>query len=593
MKGKLLLFLFALPFFGVGVWMGYSISSNLADSWQMKSWAQVDAKLHRAGYERHSGDDSDTYEAYAEYTYSYGGQYYTNDRVAIAGGADNVGNYQTDLGRRLSGAMSRGEDILVYVNPDNPAESIVDRSLRWGLLGFKSIFFFVFGGAGLGLMIFAFRAPKEKDLSSPEYRAKPWLANDAWQGDALKSNSKMAMYVTWGLAAFWNLISAPLPFVIYGEVLEKQNYPALLGLLFPIVGVALLLWAARRTLEWRRFGPAPLALDPFPGSIGGHVGGTIDVNLPYDADAKFSLTLTNLHSYISGSGKNRSRNESAKWQDVQIAHTSSGVKGSRLSFRFTVPEGLDESAADRSEDTYYIWRLNLKADLPGVDIDRDYDIPVYATRETSVNLSDFSIEQAQAAQKHIDVQVVEKAVNLNFDAGGRCMLFPMGRNLLGGFIALLFGSFFAGAGWYLINNEGHLFMGGIFGGVGLLIVISALYIALNSLEVIQAGSGIRTVRRILGIPVKRQQMRRADFVRFKKKVSSKSQSAGKHVLNYSVFAIDRSGQKMIVAEGLKSASQADAAMDLIAREFGLTSLDDAADKDTETSPDVYNLLAAD
>ena len=593
MKGKLLLFLFALPFFGVGVWMGYTISSNIIDSWQMKSWAQVDAKLHRAGYERHSGDDSDTYEAYAEYTYSYGGQYYTNDRVAIARGADNIGDYQTDLGQRLSGALSRGEDILVYVNPDYPAESIVDRSLRWGLLGFKSIFFFVFGGAGLGLMIFAFRAPKEKDLSAPQYRAKPWLANDDWQGDALKSNSKLTMYVTWGFAAVWNLISAPLPFVIYGEVLEKQNYPALLGLLFPIVGVGLLLWAARRTLEWRRFGPAPLTLDPFPGSIGGHVGGTIDVNLPYDVNAKFSLTLTNLHSYISGSGKNRSRNESAKWQDVQIAHSTSGVKGSRLSFRFTVPEGLDEADADQSEDSYYIWRLNLKAELPGIDIDRDYDIPVYATGKTSVSLSEYSIEQAHAAQVHIDVQAVEKVLNLSFDSDGRSMLFPMGRNLLGGFIGMLFGSSFAGVGWYLLNYEGHLFMGSIFGGVGLLIVISALYIALNSLEVIQANSEIRTVRRILGIPVKHRQMRRSDFVRFKKKVTSKSQSGGKHVLNYSVLAIDRSGQKMIVGEGFKSASQADVAMDLIAREFGLTPLDGKLNKVAETSPDNYNLLAAD
>ena len=126
MKGKLVLFLFALPFFGVGLWMTWSVGSNIVDSWQMQQWVQVDAKLSRAGYERHSGDDSDTYEAYAEYTYSYGGQYHTNNRVAIAGGADNVGDYQTNLGNRLSGAMSRGEDILVYVVPARG----VDRNVR-------------------------------------------------------------------------------------------------------------------------------------------------------------------------------------------------------------------------------------------------------------------------------------------------------------------------------------------------------------------------------------------------------------------------------------------------------------------------------
>jgi len=590
MKGKLFLFLFALPFFGFGLWMAWSVGSNIVDSWQMQQWVQVDAKLSRAGYARHSGDDSVTYEAFAEYTYRYGGQFYTNNRVAIVGGADNVGDYQTDLGKRLSSAMSRGEDILVYVNPDAPDDSIVDRSLRWGLIGFNSLFLFVFGGVGLGLIIFVFRAPKEKGMSAPEYRHKPWLANDDWHGTALKSNSKLAMYVTWGLAAIWNLISAPLPFVIREEVLEKQNYPALIGLLFPLVGIALLVWAARRTLEWRRFGPAPVTLDPFPGSIGGHVGGTIDVNLPYDANTKFSMTLTCLHSYVSGSGKNRSRSESAIWQDVQIAHTSSNLQGSRISFQFAVPDGLDESDADQSEDSYYLWRLNLKAELSGVDIDRDYEIPVYATHASSAGLSDVSFEQVRGEQSQIDARAVEKAINLRFDANGRSLYFPMGRNLAGGLGGSLFGGIFAGVGWFLIIHAGRYFMGSVFGGVGLLIVFSTLYFVLNSLQVVQAGSDIRTVRRILGIPVKRRRMRRTDFVRFEKKITLKPHSAGKHALRYSVSAIDRSGQKMIIGEGFKSASQADAAMALIARKFGLTPQGEVTNAASAAS---YNLLTAD
>ncbi len=93
MRGRIFIFLFALPFSGVGAWMGYSIGANLTDAWQMEQWVQVRGTLLRAGYETHSGDDSYTYEAYADYTYVYGGQQYSNDRVAIAGGADNIGDY--------------------------------------------------------------------------------------------------------------------------------------------------------------------------------------------------------------------------------------------------------------------------------------------------------------------------------------------------------------------------------------------------------------------------------------------------------------------------------------------------------------------
>ena len=592
MKGRIFLFLFALPFFGVGAWMGYSIGANLADAWQMKQWEPVQGTLLRGGYETHSGDDSNTYEANAEYTYDFGGQRYTNDRVAIASGADNIGDYQQDMGRYLSGVRSRGERIVVYVNPDKPSEAIIDRSLRWGLTGFKSIFLFTFGGVGLGLIIFVLRAAKEKDLSAPEYRDRPWLANEQWQSAVLKSNSKAAMWGGWAFAAFWNLVAAPLPFVIYTEVTEKNNMPALLGLLFPLVGIGLITWAVKRTLEWNRFGPAPVTLDPFPGSIGGHVGGTIDVKVSYDARAKFSLTLTNLHSYVSGSGKNRSRKESPEWQDTQLAHASSGATGSWLSFRFDVPQNLSESDADRSEDSYYIWRLNLKAELPGVDIDRNYEIPVYATGENSAQLSGFSIEQARGEQQQIDIQVIEKLVELTYEAGGRAMRFPMGRNLLSGFGGLIFGSFFTGAGWYLIQYENHPFMGSVFGGVGLLIVVSACYFVLNSLEVLQDGGDIRTVRRVLGIPVKRGQMRRADFVRFSKKTSSTTHSGNTHVIHYSISAVDRHGQKLIVGEGFKSASQADAAADFIARQFGLTPEKKGA-RDTDATIDDVDLLTAD
>ncbi|MHC4325349.1 MAG: DUF3592 domain-containing protein [Planctomycetota bacterium] len=591
MRGKIFLFLFALPFFGVGVWMGYSIAATLNDAWQMREWVAVEGSLSRAGYETHSGDDSNTYEVYAQYSYEFGGQRYTNNRVAIAGGADNIGDYQQDMGRHLSGIKNRGELITVYLDPDDPSESILDRSVRWGLIGFKSIFLFTFGGVGLGLIIFVLRSPKEKDLSDPQFKNAPWLANDQWQTAIIKSNSKAAMWAGWAFAAFWNLIAAPLPFLIYTEVTEKNNLPALLGLLFPLVGIGLITWAVRSTLEWRRFGPAPVTLDPFPGSIGGHVGGMIDVNLPYDANTQFSLTLTSLHSYISGSGKNRSRKESAEWQDTQVAHVTTGAKGSRLSFRFDVPQNLHESEADQSEESYYLWRLNLTADLPGVDIDRDYEIPVYATGKSSQDLSEFSVNKARAEQGKIDNKAIEKLVNMTYEAGGSVMRFPMGRNLLGGFSGLLFGAIFTGVGWYLLKYEGHPFMGGIFGLVGLLIVLSAFYMVLNSLEVSQDGGNIKTVRRILGIPVKKAQMRRADFVRFKKKASSKTQSGKRHTVYYTISAVDRNGDKLVVGEGFRGASQADAAADFIASTFGLVPQQAAPDPDVDVED--YNLLTTD
>ena len=591
MKSKVFTLLFALPFFGVGVWMAYSVGSSVYDSWQMQPWLSVDGQLQNAGYESHSGDDSTTYEAYAQYSYEFEGQTHHNDRVGLSSGADNIGDYQTDMGNELRAKMSRGESVDVYVNPLNPADSILDRNLRWGLLGFKSIFLFVFGGVGLGLIIVALKSSKEKDTSLPMYQDAPWLANDDWQTGEIRSSSKATMWAAWAFAGVWNLISAPLAFMIYGEVLEKKNYLALAGLLFPIVGVGLLVWALRATREWTRFGRAPVTLDPFPGSIGGHAGGTIEIGLPYDSTNQFEVTLTCVYSYISGSGKNRSRTESAKWQESQVAHASVGGKGTRLLFRFDIPKELHESDAQPKGETYYLWRLSLKADLEGADFNRDYEIPVYQTGQESRALAEFSVQKAQDKQAGLDDKAVEKLVRIGFGDTGRTMLFPAGRNLGSGFGGLLFGVVFAGVGGFLAVKEGHWFMGGIFTFVGGLILLFSIYSVLNSLEIIRDGMHIRTIRRFLGFPVRRHEMLHSEFRRFEKASRSQTRSGKKHVMHYSVYAVDRSGRKIVVGEGFNGANQAKAAMRMIAREFGLRPEKSAVPE--RTAVEDFDFLATD
>ena len=149
------------------------------------------------------------------------------------------------------------------------------------------------------------------------------------------------------------------------------------------------------------------------------------------------------------------------------------------------------------------------------------------------------------------------------------MLFPMFRHVgsaIGGFLV---GSIFAGAGWWLIVEEGQRFFGSVFGGLGALIALACAYMMLNSLEVSRDSMGVKTVRRLLGIPISRKRMSQGSFECFKKKSNMQTQSGGKHVMYYSVYAVDRQGNKMIVGEGFKGESEANAAIRLISREFGL------------------------
>lgn len=570
MKGRIVGTLFALPFFSVGVWMMWSVGHMFYDAWQTSSWQPTAARLSAAGYETRRGDDSTTYRAYASYTYMHYGQSYTGDRVSLSSGADNIGSYQENLGSRLRYAMNRGEPITVWINPDNPSQSIIDRSIRWGMVGFKSIFLLLFGGIGLGLLIAVWRAPKKDDKSRPEFQDAPWLLNDKWQTPSIRSESKSVMWAAWLFAAVWSLISAPLPYVIYEEVTQKQNTIALVGLLFPLVGIGLITWAIRCTLEWRSIGASPLVLDPFPGSIGGHVGGTIDLRVPFSSASKFLLTLSNIHRYVSGSGDSRRTTENALWQDERVAHAESGPQGTRLSFRFDVPEGHIESDAEQSGDSYHVWRLNVRAELPSTDLDRDFNIPVYATATRSQHLSDRLAESARAEQEALHEQGIRKIVRIQNDGIRKTLVYPMGQAAWANLTGFVVGSVFAAAGGWMIVTEGMLLFGGIFAGVGGLIAIAALYMLLKSLEVTLDGNTIRSTRHILGIPVRTSEMNRGAFYRFEKDKGLQTQSGSKHVTYYKILAVDRQANQLVLGEGFRGQSVADAAIRFLSRELGIS-----------------------
>lgn len=569
MKGKVFLILFALPFTGVGAWMGWSIADAMLESMRMQSWQPAQARLEAAGYETHHGDDSTTYKAYATYRYTANGQEYRGDRVGLFSGNDNIGSYQQDTGLRLESLWRNGQPVVVYYNPERPSESIIDRDLRWGMVGFRSIFLFVFGGVGVGLIVFGFLSPREKDPDDPAYAGAPWLANDSWQTSSIRSQSRTAMWGIWAFAAFWNLISAPLPFVLVEEVTEKQNYLALIGLLFPLVGIGLLTWAVRRTREWTRFGPTPVRLDPFPGAIGGHVGGTIDLKIPYDPAHRFQVSLTNLHHYTSDSGKNRSSREKALWQRDAQAAAQPGPDGTRLVFRFDVPDGLDESDARESGDSYYAWRLNLTAELSGTDLNRDFSIPVYKTGARSQSLPERALADADSRQEQLDEADALGLMNLTHTPTGKRLHLPAGRNGGMAILGFLFGAGFAAAGYFILTVEHQLFMGAVFGFLGTVVALGSLYAGLNSLTVDLEAGKIRSVRRVLGMPVSTREMPAHRVSKISKDSSFQSNAGGKHVMHYSIYAHDAAGGKLTLAEGFKGTGDADAAIRVLSREFGL------------------------
>jgi len=194
----------------------------------------------------------------------------------------------------------------------------------------------------------------------------------------VRSHTRSNLIGAWVFAVLWTLISAPILFFIPRELERKPI--AVIGFIFPIIGIGLLSWALMLTLRWRRFGPAWFEMAA-PASPGGMCAGSIRTRLDRPSPSEglvVTVKLTCLQRIVRGSGKHRSVRENILWQEEQ------GVPAERILFtptgaaipvHFALPaDARETTASSRSGGVF--WALLVDASLPGLDLHEDFDVAV-------------------------------------------------------------------------------------------------------------------------------------------------------------------------------------------------------------------------
>lgn len=191
---------------------------------------------------------------------------------------------------------------------------------------------------------------------------------------AIPGNTQSNLRTAWLFGILWNLISAPLLFIIPGE--WARNHLAAIGLLFPVIGVGLLTWAVMTTLRWRRFGPSRFEMDP--ATLGGQLSGTIHTRFKDVQSLRVTLKLTCLDRITRGSGKDRDTRENILWREEYVVPEGQiglGGFGASIPVRFAIPpDARATTAVGRSDGI--VWVLAAEANLPGVDFKEDFDVQV-------------------------------------------------------------------------------------------------------------------------------------------------------------------------------------------------------------------------
>ncbi|MFT5173705.1 MAG: hypothetical protein ACI8W7_001883 [Gammaproteobacteria bacterium] len=609
----------------------FFVSGTAWPMWQdwhaMRDWQPVQAQLRSL-----SGSNNDTK---AQYSYEMKGVSYRGDRVYVAVFNDNIGSYHSTMLGRLKSYQRAGGSVPIWVNPRDASQAVIDREMRWGLFslvsGFCSIFIFI----GLLIPYFSIRKSdiggqfKEPSLATlreewqqeqqdanfkgsfssyrhhrvAELRQQAagtvekthWMTRKSWASKSIRSEAKTALRKHWFFAFILNAISSSMFFVL-PEELAKGNYMALIGVIFPLVGVVLLYKALAATLEYRRFGVVPFEMDPFPGAIGGHVGGQVRVaRLPYntavESSSQCSVRLECVYSYMSGSGKNRSRREDIKWAEEGSPQIERAARGVNLAFRFDVPDNLPEADVKKS-DGYHFWRLTVKADIQGANLDRQYDIPVYRTGESSRYVRhDVSAQAAERKEKEsaavkqsiaqgdFDVRGLSRAMRFTEQGDSISIAFPMFRNKTLSVFAAVFAGGFGFASYSMISMA----LGG--GGFGIFIglfcvpfflvavvaSLAAVYLPFNNLRVSIQHDQVIVLRRLMFMPIFYRRLSTGDLSHLTIKRSGSTGGGVDKIEHFKILAHDKQSKSITLAEGLDGADVAGHFRDYLAQRLNVES----------------------
>jgi hypothetical protein len=306
---------------------------------------------------------------------------------------------------------------------------------NWREALFYSVFALTFGGVGLGGIAAALagsRKVKDQEALESKYPDQPWLWRQDWASGRIGDANRSTVLTAWIFAAFWNLVSFPGAFFgVYGA-LKEGNHVGLFALLFPLVGIGLLVWAARATIRYRKYGASHLQLATIPAAVGRTLVGIVSVPGSLRPPG-FLATLSCIRRVTTGSGKNRSSSENILWEEERsvqsVARREPAGMVTNVPVAFRIP--ADASVTDSSTPSNCVlWRLRLSAEVPGVDYDSVFEVPVFRTAASDQPLT---AEEEQLTPDPIEEgtyqQPPDSRIVVTTNRRGTEISFPAARNV--------------------------------------------------------------------------------------------------------------------------------------------------------------------
>lgn len=375
----------------------FFILSTLFDAFQMQSWQSTPAELTRADISRYesrndNGSYTTMYSVDIEYIYQAKGKTYTGTRADLRedSSSDSDEHYQRLYKMKQEAAQNR---LKVWVNPNEPNESIYDRNIDFKFTLIMTIFTSVFMFVGGGIMYASRKKEQPMPLGITPDPTKPWTTRAEWASPTLYSNAKNKI----GLIKFFTILSFLFCGMFSLALFGQHPVATVFSFILLLPPFFLFRWYKKTKQEWDHFDKVPMQLKPYPGVIGGNVSGSILIPQRYTNGDRYTFELTCTHHWTTRSS-NKSENHSSILWSKQIKPTpKSKVTGTYLIFDFEVP--ADKPSSSKPDNNYHTWTIKISSELKGINFNRAYDIPVFITQDSQTVEDELKQKPLTAQQK--------------------------------------------------------------------------------------------------------------------------------------------------------------------------------------------------
>jgi hypothetical protein len=349
-------------FFGLFAVIGAVVSVPLffLPAWQTISagdWVETPCTVLESSLESSRGSKGSTlYRVRIVYRYEFAGQEYTGDRYKFSSGSTNIG---VDSMREAVSFHSVGSRRICWVNPLEPAESVINRDWNWELaIGLVPVVFLAVGVGGLAALFRGWN-PNDKSASAGPATAKP----ERGPVTLTPAFSRGVLAVVLGVFALvWNGVV----WTIASGVLRSwaTDSPDICQTVFllPFAGVGLLMAGLAILQFLSTFNPAPVVtLEPGTPSPGGMVTVTWSVPSGTERFRRLRVRLVCRKEVERGTGKDR-KTERTVLAEHPVLDTDRPEEMRDGRGKVALPADALPSAAGGSHRI--VWVVAVNGDIP-------------------------------------------------------------------------------------------------------------------------------------------------------------------------------------------------------------------------------------